>query len=287
MVRDAALEGVITVEVQKVLVYDNPRVPVLYLVPNVHKSLNHPPGHPIILDIGSIFQPFAIYVDSYLKDIAKKLPHCHRDINDLLNRLEGMDTSDVTWLSDVKSLYTHIPQQEGMEAVSTKLKECVTLSNRDIHFLMSLFDIILTKNYFKFGTEYYLQLQGRSMGSPVAPRYENIFMDSIESNKIIPSKYGVHIKAWYRFVDDIFVVWTVSENALEEFTNFINSMHNLLEFLVTKDAKEICFLDVKIIPEDDGLHTTLYSKPTDKNNLLQKNCFPNYRRDSLRATNKG
>lgn len=47
----------------------------------------------------------------------------------------------------------------------------------------------------------------------------------------------------------------------------------MLEFTVTKDQKEMCFLDVKIIRENDHLHTTLYTKPTDKNNLLQKTQF--------------
>lgn len=153
-----------------------------------------------------------------------------------------------------------------MEAVIARLKNNVRLSNRDISFLMSLLDIILIKNDLKFGMEHYLQIQGTSMGS-------NIFMDSIESLRILPSQYGVHIKAGYRFVDNIFVLWTGSEDELNEFTTFINGIHELLEFPITKDQKEMCFLDVKIIREHDRLQTTLYTKPTDKKNLLQKNSF--------------
>lgn len=115
---------------------------------------------------------------------------------------------DVTCLCtyDVKSLSMNIPLQEGMEAVITKLKDNAMISNRNISFLMSLLDTILTKNYFKFGAEHYLQIQGTSMGSPVAPGYANVFMDNIKSCRILPSHYGVHVKAWYCFVDDIFVL---------------------------------------------------------------------------------
>lgn len=66
-------------------------------------------------------------------------------------------------------------------------------------------------------------------------------MDMIESQKVLQSPHSVHLKAWYCFVDDIFVLWTGSEIELDEFTTFWNE---LLEFSVTKSQKEICFLDV-------------------------------------------
>lgn len=76
-------------------------------------------------------------------------------------------------------------------------------------------------------------------------------MDSIESNLILPSQYGVHIKVWYRFVDNIFLLWTSLVKELDEFTTFINSIHKLLEFTVTKDQTEMCFLDVKVTKVND------------------------------------
>lgn len=119
LLQDTVLQGTITIGLQKALENENPVVPILYLVPKVHKSLTHPPGRPIISEIGFIFQPLAVYVNSFLQDIIKKLPHCLKDTNIFLRRVENIDVHEVTWLCtyDVKSLYTNIPLQEEMEAV--------------------------------------------------------------------------------------------------------------------------------------------------------------------------
>lgn len=103
--------------------------------------------------------------------------------------------------------------------------------------------------------------------------YANIFMDRIESNRILPSQFGAHIRAWHRFVDYIVVLWTGSEELFNEFTDYINGLHELLEFTVTKNEKQVHFLDIEIIKDNERVHTTMYTKPTDKNNLLEKNRF--------------
>lgn len=46
LLQDAVMHGTIPVELQRMLENDNPRVPILYLVPKVHKDLTHPPLSP-------------------------------------------------------------------------------------------------------------------------------------------------------------------------------------------------------------------------------------------------
>lgn len=93
-----------------------------YYIWDRHKCLSQPPGRPIVSGIGSIFEPLAVYVDSFLQDIVKKLPYCLKDTNDFLDRVEEVNVTEITWLCtfDVKSLYTNIPLIDGMEAVANK-----------------------------------------------------------------------------------------------------------------------------------------------------------------------
>lgn len=137
---------------------------------------------------------------------------------------------------------------------------------------MSLLDIILTKKYFKFGTDHYPQLRGTSMGSPVAPGYANI-LDYIETQTVLQSPHVHHVRARYHFVDDVFVLWTGTDIQFNEFTEYLNGIHEVLEFTVRKNQKEMSFLDVKVTKEREGLHTSLYTKQNDKNYLLYKNSF--------------
>lgn len=72
VIEEAYDVGLIDSDIKNVLIKDNPRTPILYLVPKVHKSLQSPPGRPIVSSVGSILQPIAVYFDSYLQNIVKK-----------------------------------------------------------------------------------------------------------------------------------------------------------------------------------------------------------------------
>lgn len=181
-----------------------------------------------------------------------------RDTGDFLCRLNECDKSEVTWLCtlDVKSLYTNIPYQEGFDAVVEKLKLDPSISNRELSFLLAILEFILTKNYFRFGDDCYLQLQGTSMAN-------------VESG-ILKGPFSKSIVTWMRFVDDIFVLWAGTLNESEEFEKGINMLHPLLQFSMTKSEHEICFLDVQVIKKNQQFHTTLFTKPTDRNSLLRR-----------------
>lgn len=66
---------------------------------------------------------------------------------------------------------------------------------------------------------------------------------------------------------------TDTEAELEQFVMYPNSIHSLYKISVTKDEKEICFLDVKIKKGDERFETTLYTKYTDRNNLPWRYSF--------------
>lgn len=168
VIDEAYRENIITDEVKKVLHNDSPHTPIMYLVPKLHTCLDRPPGRPIISSIGSILQPIAIYLDVFLQKVVKTLPVCLRYTNDFLQRIATVNTLEVAWLCtfDVKSLFTNIPYEEGYEAVHQQLCQDNGLSNREIVFLMSLFDILFPKKKIRFGEQSYLQLRGTLMGSP-------------------------------------------------------------------------------------------------------------------------
>lgn len=46
-------QGLITAEIKRLLTNDAPRVPLLYLVPKIHKGLDKPPGRPIVSGVDS------------------------------------------------------------------------------------------------------------------------------------------------------------------------------------------------------------------------------------------
>lgn len=126
-----------------------------------------------------------------------------------------------------------------------------------------------------FDNEYYLQSQGTSMGSPFAPNYANLFMGLWEDRYIFNNNPFVkNILFFKRYIDDILMGFTGSENELKVFSDYINSIYPTLHFTVEYSQEKIHFLDLSItVNENKKLETSIYRKETDRNTILHSSSF--------------
>ena len=69
---------------------------------------------------------------------------------------------------------------------------------------------------------------------------------------------------WWRYIDDIFLLWTHGEEKLINFITYLNNLHPTVKFTSSFSYNEIPFLDVKVMLLNGRLETDLYVKPTDK-----------------------
>ena len=84
---------------------------------------------------------------------------------------------------DVSSLYTNIPNHEGILAVAAQLRRDRT---KDLMtpYILQLFKIVLHSIKFTFNEKHYLQVGGTAMGTALALNYANLFMDRFETNAL-------------------------------------------------------------------------------------------------------
>ena len=63
------------------------------------------------------------------------------------------------------------------------------------------------------------------MGTPMAPNYANLFMNEFEQNLLNDyyKKTGKRPLVWWRYIDDIFCIWTDGEESLRDFIEFIQN----------------------------------------------------------------
>ena len=114
----------------------------------------------------------------------------------------------------------------------------------------------------------------------MAPTYANIFMGQFEKKMLasFPHKPLVY----FRYIGDIFMIWTEEEDILNQFINHCNSLNPSIQFEQTVSNTKIPFLDVNIIFENSQLTTDLYSNPTDKHQYLYySSCHPKHTKTSL------
>ncbi|KAJ7326790.1 hypothetical protein JRQ81_016549, partial [Phrynocephalus forsythii] len=72
---------------------------------------------------------------------------------------------------DVETLYTSIPHKDGLQAITNTIQ-----NKKESHIITTLWDFVLSHNYFSFDNKNYLQINGTTMGIRMAAKYANIFM---------------------------------------------------------------------------------------------------------------
>ena len=81
----------------------------------------------------------------------------------------------------------------------------------------------------------------------------------------------------YRYIDDIFFIWTSDEESLTRFIDHTNSFHSTIKFTSEYTTTETHFHDVVIRKEENGLTTDLFVKPTDKHQYIHSaSCHPRH-----------
>ena len=121
-------EGIIQEKVAKGLKVDNPKTPKLSTFPKLHKE--GIPGRPVIDSMNCHSMQISKYVDYHLQPEVIKLKSYTRDSTDTINKISQLQDktkeTDILVSMDVRSLYTNIPNNEGLQAVTDALNASPT-----------------------------------------------------------------------------------------------------------------------------------------------------------------
>ena len=104
---------------------------------------------------------------------------------------------------DIKSLYTVIPNDGGLQALAYFLDQR-TVREPPTHTLTRLAELVLTLNAFSFNGQHYRQIGGVAMGSKMGPNYACLFVGFIEEQ--IRSSYTgfvAKLHMYKRYIDDV------------------------------------------------------------------------------------
>ena len=97
-----------------------------------------------------------------------------------------------------------------------------------------------------------MQKMGVAMGSNMAPTYANVFMRCFEEDVVYVSHHFRHVLAWWRYIDNVFLIWTGQVDQLMDFHRFLNSVYDSLQFTLVYSATNLQFLDTEVLWTNDG-----------------------------------
>ena len=130
----------------------------------------------------------------------------------------------------------------------------------EVSDIILLLEFCLKNTYFSLQDQFYEQVEGAAMGSPVSPIVANLYTEYLEQKDL--STAPTPPRFWCRYVDDTFVIH--KEVNKQGFLQHINSVDPAKKFTV-EDNK-----DTIVKPEADGtLYITVYRKPTRTVQYLQ------------------
>ena len=185
------------------------------------------------------------HVKSYVRDSLDFLNKC--------SRFSNQNTILATF--DITSLYTNIPHEYGIEAISYWIDTYPDTINSRFPkgFIIEGLLFVLENNIFHFNNEYFQQLKGTAMGTDVAPTYSTLTVgySEVKLYNLCEQRWGLEIRNyvhenWSRFLDDCEILLDKRKIKPEEFQVILNSINNNIQYTMDHSDTEIPFLDIPI-----------------------------------------
>ncbi|CAF3279221.1 unnamed protein product [Rotaria sp. Silwood2] len=138
---------------------------------------------------------------------------------------------------DIASLYTNVPLTETIEIILKNLYDGQAkppaINRGD---MKELLDLATENSHFLFNGQLYDQIDGVSMGSPLAPLFAEIFLQDFE-RKYLSSPEDMGIVYWKRYVDDTFVLFDPTFS-VDDVCYTLSQYHPSITFTVEKEKKD-------------------------------------------------
>ncbi|XP_053380090.1 uncharacterized protein LOC128548728 [Mercenaria mercenaria] len=232
------------------------------------------PLRPIVSSVGSIMYNSAKYLAKVMSPLVGKTNHHIKNSKHFAGIKDKTVNEDEIFVSnDVSALFTSVPVGKTLTVIKDKLSTDTTLSQRtplSADRVTRLLELCLKCTYFVYDGQYYLQIHGAAMGSPVSPIVCNLYTEHFES-------LALSTAPTLRVGGS--VLWTTLipskqlRQYVNEFTDHINSIDPDIKFTIEKeDNGTLAFLDTNTVRLIDGhLKTTVFRKPTHTDQYLDFN----------------
>ena len=162
--------------------------PGFYGLPKIHKP--DTPLRPIVSSCGSVTYGVAKELAKILKPLVGKSPHHITSTQDFVEQARNIKLEPGECLSsyDVSALFTSVPIDPALNIIKDLLDKDTTLKERNCYGSWGHYPPIgvLSQEHlpFSFQDQFYEQVEGAAMGSPVSPIVANLYMEYLEQKAL-------------------------------------------------------------------------------------------------------
>jgi len=120
------------------------------------------------------------------------------------------------------------------------------------------------------------QNDGLAMGAPTSSIFSEIYLESLDNQEILQLLNKHNIKVYFRYVDDILIVYDRNTSNIHDVTEDFNNIAPELKFTLEREMnRQINYLDITIQRTQRGPSTNIYRKPTTTDSIIPNDsCHP-------------
>ena len=230
----------------------------MYGLAKVHKS--GVPLRPVVSMVGTPQYQLSKYLDKLIRPYMSN-KYSVSSTYDLIDKMNKLSVSNHTYMVsyDITSLFTNVPVQETIDIICNTVchQPGFPYNHKDLKTLLT----IANESIFVFSSKLYKQIDGISMGNPLAPLLAEFFMGYLE-DKVFNTNSQFYPQYYFRYVDDTLCFFD-NESHANEFLTFLNTIHPNIRFTIEKSVQSsIPFLDIKLTIVDNLINTEVFRKPT-------------------------
>ena len=161
--------------------------PKFYGLPKTQKL--DTPLRCIVSSCGSVTYGVPKELAKILKPLVGKSPHHINSTQDFVEQVRHITLAPGEYLSsyDVSALFTSVPIDPALKIIKDLLVKDPTLKDRTvigIDDIILLLEFCLKNTYFSFQGQFFEQVEGAAMGSPVCPIVANLYMEYLEQKAL-------------------------------------------------------------------------------------------------------
>ena len=157
--------------------------PKFYGLPKIHKP--DTTLRPVVSSCGWVTYGVAKELTKILKPLVGKSPHQINSTHDFVEQVKHINLAPGECLIsyDVSALFTPVLIDPARKVIKDLLEKDPTLKERTVlpvKDIILLLEFCLKNTYFSFQGQFYEQVEGVALGSPVSPIVVNLYMEYFE-----------------------------------------------------------------------------------------------------------
>ena len=156
---------------------------------------------------------------------------------------------------DIKSLYTVIPNNDGLQALKYHLNLRPLQQPPTDTLSFNGLNLFSTSNSFEFDNEHYQQVGGIAMGTEMSPNYACLFVGHV-ARKMLEDYQGNKPQLYKHYIKDVLGASSGTRQDLENFIEFCSAYHPFLKYTFEISESSLSFLDLCLSISNTGITTT-------------------------------